>query len=203
MKKYIKKYSFVLFFCVIFLPHQFEKAIIVLTGQSNMARSAPYITKAMPEYTVVNCAKGGTSVAQWQRGAAVYQNCVTKLQGRKVVAIFHFQGERDSYDEVVAPQWTMLTQQFFDDFREDTNSPGAKIVFAQLGTPPTDRERPYWRSIQSQQANLERNDPTITMVRTYNITPYCPIEGPHWCGAGYIEISKLFVNNLRKLKWQR
>jgi len=198
MKKILRKYSLLLFFFVIFIPHQIsnavEKAVIVLTGQSNMARSASNITALLPQYDVINCSKGGTSVTQWQRGNALYEECLGKVEGRNIAGIMHFQGERDSYDPIVYSQWSALTLQFFDDFREDTNSSGVTIVYAQLGTPPTDRDRPYWRNIQSQQAYLYLSDPTLRLIRTYNITPYCPETGPHWCSAGYVTIAQRFVS---------
>lgn len=198
MKKLLKKYSLVLFFVGVFIPHQIsnavEKAVIVLTGQSNMARSASNITALMPGYDVINCSKGGTSVTQWQRGNALYEDCVAKVQGRNVVGIMHFQGERDSYDPVVYSQWSALTLQFFDNFREDIGADGVTVVYAQLGTPPTDRDRPYWQNIQSQQAHLYESDATLRLIRTYTITPYCPATGPHWCSAGYVTIAQKFVS---------
>ena len=202
MRKLIKKYSLILFFVGVFIPHQIsnavENAVIVLTGQSNMTRSASNITALMPGYDVINCSKGGTSVTQWQRGNALYEDCVVKVQGRNVVGIMHFQGERDSYDAKVAPQWSVLTRQFFNNFREDVKANGITVVYAQLGTPPTDRSRPYWQNIQSQQAQLLQYDSTLQLVRTYNITPYCPTTGPHWCSTGYLVIAKRFVDKFNE-----
>lgn len=42
--------------------------IIVLTGQSNMVRSADAIAERVPGYSVVDCSVGGSSVTRWQHG---------------------------------------------------------------------------------------------------------------------------------------
>lgn len=177
--------------------------IIVLTGQSNMDRSAEYITALLPGYEVVNCARGGTSVTQWQRGQKWYELCVDRVlelknEGYTVSAIFHMQGERDSYDPIVAPQWRAFTYQFFSHFRQDTNSIGVPVVTAQIGTLPTDKPRPYWGLIQEQQEDIPLNHPTLYLIHTSDIVPYCPVQGPHWCPEGYAEIAARFVGEF----WQ-
>ena len=164
--------------------------VIVLTGQSNMKLSSPYID--LPGYQKIDCSRSGSSVSQWQRGELFYNNCLQKVEGRNIAGIFHFQGERDSYNASTYSQWSNLTLQFFNDFREDTDSYGVKIVYAQIGTPPTDMSRPYWRNIQRQQARLYELDSTLRRIVTYDITPYCPAQGPHFCPNGYQIIADRF-----------
>ena len=175
---------------LLLLAFQSLPPVVVVSGQSNALQSYPYISLA--GYDIINCAVGGTSVTKWQRGQVPYENCLDLVAGRDIAGILHFQGERDSRNANVYLQWTDLTLQFFNHFREDTNSQGVRIVYARLGLLPTDVNRPYWNKIKNQQNKLPDFDSTLYMINTSDINPYCPIEGPHWCPEGYQAIADRF-----------
>lgn len=170
-----------------------EKPVIVLTGQSNMMRSYDQVVLQMPDYEIINCAVGGTSITQWQRGMDVYENCVSIVRGKNVVGVFHFQGEHEAGNPDTYNLWSSLTLKFFRTFLVDIASPDATIVYAQLGSLPTNREYPYWSNIQNQQDRFNEFHPEYPMVITNDIVPYCPVSGPHWCEEGYTRIAKRFI----------
>lgn len=177
--------------------------IIVLTGQSNMVKSAYAITKMMPGYTVVNCAVGGSSVAQWQRGQPIYNRCVAKVKaeierGGVVVGIMHFQGERDTREDsrMIASQWDDMTYRFLSAMRTQFHARKAPIVYAQIGTAPNDSLHPYWSLVQRKQIELRIEHPTarLWMIKTSDLEPHCPDGGVHWCSEVYPVIAQRFVN---------
>lgn len=180
--------------------------IIILTGQSNMVRSADAIKALMPGYTVVDCSVGGTSVTQWQRGDLIYDECLARIkaeiaQGGVVAGIMHFQGEADTgagdYDAAI--QWDVLAYRFVNNIRLDVGGTAKKVpfVYAQLGRKPTDLpERPYWHLVRAKQVELTEEHPAsnLRMVATWNLEPHCPEGGVHWCAEVYPVIAQRFVD---------
>jgi hypothetical protein len=179
------------------------KPVVIVAGQSNAVGSAPQLAARLPNMIVVNCALDGSPITRWQRGQDLYEKCLAKVQpyqqaGNRIAWIFWMQGERDSYDAAVAPHWRELFYQFAHDFRADLNMKGAPVVYAQLGPQPTDKPRPYWRSIQYQQSQARIGHPNLIMIRSYDISPYCPAIGPHWCDDGYGVIARRAIHAYRQ-----
>jgi len=172
--------------------------IIVLTGQSNMVRSAPHIAALLPDYTVINCAVGGTSVTPWQKGEAVYEKCVAKVlpeirNGGQVAGILHFQGEADAQEYEVARRWHTLTQQFLLTLRADLDAPTALFVYGKLGKRPLAAGYPHWYIVNIKQEKLLADHPEYRMIYTSDLEPHCPPEGVHWCDDVYPVLAGRFV----------
>lgn len=176
---------------------------IVVTGQSNAKQTALYIQRnnLLPNHTLINCAVGGSSIRDWQKGEIYYNQCLqmvseAQADGYIVVGQFHFQGERETANQVRAEEYRRLTVAFFNKFRLHVGIVDTPLVFAQLGPQPTDTPRPYWGYVQTMQASIAGDFPQWTMITTSDIAPYCPVEGPHWCGAGYAEIASRVISAL-------
>lgn len=51
--------------------------VVIATGQSNGKGTASVLTEYLPNgYEVINCAVGGTSVFEWQKGGDLYRDTV-------------------------------------------------------------------------------------------------------------------------------
>ena len=175
--------------------------LIVIIGQSNGVRMSPYLKSIMPKYLVVNCAKGGSSVDEWQPGDSLYRNFVNTVNSKKqsgyiLSGVCLFQGERDSYETSIYQKWSDLTMNFLNSFMTETNSLGVRIAIAQLGKQPTDRPRPYWKNIQTQQVSIINRYENFKLVRTSTISPYYPSSGPHYSATAYEKIAKLFQQKI-------
>ncbi len=190
-----------------------SKLAFVLTGQSNMVLASDKIealikTKYGSQTLAVKCAVGGSSILRWQKGADLYEACLQMTRaaiadGYTIEAIFLYQGERDSHDSDVGPVWKKYFYSFAKDFRWDLEGATVgkitiPVVYAQLGKYPTDRPRPYWDDIRKQQDEAVVNHPNLFLIRTWDIAPYCPASGPHFCPDGYSIIAQRFVSGYQR-----
>lgn len=199
MKKYILL-VLLLMFCI---ASTSPKQAIILAGQSNMGKSAENISLLMPDYLVINCAVGGSSITTWQKGQIQYENCLTKVlniqeDGYVIEGIFFYQGERDSGNYDVARLWKLYFYRFVNNFRVDIGIQ-APIVFAQLGVKPLQDGRLYWSTIKNLQRLSESEDKEIHMIYTGDIKPYCPVSAVHFCPDGYVEIANRFTNRFEEV----
>lgn len=174
---------------------------IIVTGQSNAKGTASKLIGVMPNHLIVNTAEGGTSIEEWVKGTSLYNRAIqmtfdTLRSGNRVVGMFHFQGEGNTGSIKKAKAYKRLTIEFFNKFRMQCGLTSVPLVFAQLGLKPTESfpARDYWEYIQAQQRNISHQFPTYKMIKTYDITPYCPADGVHWCEEGYT----LIANRVRK-----
>lgn len=168
--------------------HAASKTIIIVVGQSNATGAYPYLQELAVNNIVVNCAVGGTSITQWQRGEPYYEQCVRIIKrymerGRMVEWIFFMQGEKDTLDRDTAYAWLELFYSFENSFREDLGI-DAPLIVAQIGSLPILNNHPYWAVVKNQQANIPN------VFSTTDIKPYCPPEGVHFCDAGHAEIAE-------------
>ena len=172
------------------------KQAFVTTGQSNMKGTEPYLKYFLRDYLIITCSVGKTSVLEWQKGTPNYENCLgkvgtAKINGYEIIGMFHYQGEKDTKIQTTSRSWDVLTMRFFDDFRHDIGASNIRVVYAQLGYPIAAMDVPYWNRVMIKQTNLRSLDPTLRMIVTKDITPYC--RNIHWCPDGYKEIAKRFI----------
>lgn len=174
---------------------------IVVTGQSNAKGTGHKLIQVMPNHLIINTAEGGTSIEEWGKGTALYNRAVQQVfeclrSGNRIVGMFHFQGEGNTNSIKKAKNYKKATVEFFNKFRLQCGLTNVPLVFAQLGLKPTSAfpEYTYWEFIQSQQRNISHQFPTYKMIKTYDINPYCPANGVHWCEEGYT----LIANRVRK-----
>lgn len=174
----------------------------VTAGQSNMWLMVPNITTAFqghygPDTLIISCAVGGTSLAEWQQGEPLFEDCASQTRqavkdGYQVVGFLWYQGEDDSHDYESASTWETRFVQMIYDFRNDTGT-FPKIVFAQLGYRPVAPEWENWHVVQAQQLQTYYDHPGYRLVMTRDVQPYCPVEGPHYCPDGYEIIASRFL----------
>lgn len=116
---------------------------------------------------LVPCAKGGTSISQWQKGQPHYNRAVARVQealeeeGTYLAGITFYQGEEDSRTSA-ANLWASRFMQFVLDIRSDLGN--VPIVFCQLGPNPNLSTRPQWNTVKAQQASISM--PNVYMVTT-------------------------------------
>lgn len=204
MKKYILLKTLLLMLCLASIS---EKKAIILAGQSNMGKAAENIRLLMPDYWVINCAVGGTSILTWQPGQDQYNNCLEVTQsaqenGYAIEGIFFYQGERDSPNPEISRSWKRLFYRFVNHFRKDIGI-NAPVVFAQLGSKPIQDGRRYWNVIKNMQRLSVSETKGLFIIETEDIKPYCPIDGVHFCPEGYAEIAQRFVDEFYVVKGEK
>lgn len=174
--------------------------VVIVTGQSNGKGTGKALAKLLPNYTIINCAVGGSSVLEWQKGETNYNNCLAEVlsaleNGATLRGLFHAQGEHETNTEEKASQWKTLTRKFIKNFLAQISHNNLPVAFAQLGPVPY-LERPYWEYLQRQQNKLSVENPEFKMVVTKDIKPYTPANGLHWSQTNYSIIAKRVINTL-------
>jgi hypothetical protein len=155
-------------------------------GYSAALSFARAVRQLHPDWAigVLNCAKGATSISQWQRSLAddtLYGQCrkrafAASAQGAISGFIF-MQGESDAQNYADASQWAERFGLLVDSIRGDFGN--VPIVFTQLGNHADDATYPYWSVVKSQQASVNRT--CVGMISTDDL----PMNGPHFYTAGY------------------
>jgi len=183
------------------------KYIIVGTGQSNGKGTYSVLQSYLPEnWKIINCAVGGTSVFEWQRGGELFRNTIQAVNNEKedgniIAGLVHFQGEAETSNEKKAEQWLPLTDKLLKQLRNNIGNPYLPTVLCQLGAKPNDMPRPYWKFIQTKQLELWMAHPEMKFVQTKDITPYCDL--PHWCTDGYMKIAERVARAFRQFRKER
>ncbi len=154
---------------------------------------------------LVPCAKGSSTITEWQQGSDLYSSCLQRIAaaGGSVVAILFFQGEAEAENvegssKVRAfAQWGELFGKFVTDLRRDLNSPRLPVVFAQIGAFPTGQcGHPQackhylagpWNEVRQQQAGFQME--CVAMITTDDLS-----EGDvHFSAAAYDVIGVRFA----------
>ncbi len=174
---------------------------ILVTGQSNARNTGAHLQVLLPNMQIFNTAVGGSSIRDWQKGevhynAALQAVVAAKAAGHVFVGWWHMQGERETANETRAAEYRSLTVTFFRKFALHAGLETIPLVLGQLGPLPTDMPRPYWATVQSAQAGIARDFPQWQMVVTQDITPYEPVEGPHWTYEGNAQIAQRVIDAL-------
>lgn len=119
---------------------------------------------------LVPCARGGSSMAQWQRGSTFYQDCIKKLPatGGVMSGLLWWQGETDADNPLTAATWGDHFTAVVADFRADTGDPNLPVVYVQIG--PDDHVPGFesWSVVQLQQALA--SVPGTIMVRSDDLS---------------------------------
>ncbi len=128
---------------------------------------------------LVPCAKGETTIADWQRNLSdrsLYGSCLKRARAAstmgQVAGLLFFQGETDAADPKLFPaqslrpdQWASSFAAMVNDFREDLALPRLPVVFAQIGTTTYSSEiAPYWEIVRAQQRSVQL--PATAMITT-------------------------------------
>lgn len=137
---------------------------------------------------LIPCAVPGSSIEQWQRGQAIYDDCVSKTlaalatqpAGTKLSGVLFAQGESNTFTQAQADGWVNSALLFAGSFRIDTGELGVPFLYAQLGRDPQDNNHLYWSYLQNLQPQImAETRPYIRMVSTKDL----PVTGTHFADA--------------------
>lgn len=120
---------------------------------------------------LIPCAKGGTSITEWQKGQTLYTDCLNKVKavqanGAVIEGMLMSQGEADSETKQAANAWGGLAIQFAIDFRSDYGKPYSPFIFAQLGYDPNANKYPYWMRLHNLQPEILSGHGNFRMIVT-------------------------------------
>jgi hypothetical protein len=118
-------------------PLHFDKPDIAAVG---LGRSfAKVLLGASPSVTIglIPCAFGGTSLEQWKRGGALYDDALKRtrfaMKSGKLRGILWHQGEADSGTAKLANSYRERWMEFIGFLRQDLEAPEVPVVVGQLG----------------------------------------------------------------------
>ena len=162
------------------------------------------LLKQKPGYIIglIPCAKGGSSIEEWQRNLSdttLYGSCLKRVGAAssmgKIKGVLFFQGESDALDPEQYPQfspsafeYTAKFSAFITDFRRDLALPNLPFVFAQIGSQAASEAFINWQVVQEQQAAVTLF--CTTMITTADLTLR---DGLHFTTESYRIIGKRFA----------
>jgi hypothetical protein len=150
---------------------------------------------------LIPCAKGSSSIYDWQRDLsdqALYGSCLKRAKAAstagRIRGILFFQGEADAVDGQLYPEhrpdplnWSALFTTFMEDFRRDLSDPSLPVVFAQLGTQTAPADYPNWDLVKRQQEVIQL--PGSAMIKTEDL----PLQDEvHFTSESYRIIGRRF-----------
>ncbi|MFB2878829.1 sialate O-acetylesterase [Floridanema aerugineum] len=151
-------------------------------GYSPALSFATTILKQRPDMIIglIPCAKGGSSIHEWQRNGnldenTLYGSCLKRVRAAStmgnVAGILFFQGEIDTVDPKEDPkrifsanQWANKFTLLVRNWRGDLKSPNLPVVFAQIGSNTEPERFVNWKVVQEQQRQV--NLPFSAMITT-------------------------------------
>ena len=156
------------------------------------------LLKRQPSWRIglVMCAKGATSIQDWQPEKALYRSCVEQARaagGGRPAGILFLQGERGG-SVAQAAGWTDGFLPLYHAFRADF---GEQVPFllGQIGTFVGLEDAQA--SIREQQARLAARLPHTRLVRSLDL----PTQGNHYTVPGYRVLGARFATAWYRL-WQ-
>lgn len=152
---------------------------------------------------LVPCAKGASTILQWQRDLSdqsLYGSCLKRALAASamghVSGIMFFQGETDAlnpdlypYPEPKASEWAELFTQFITDLRNDLGNPELPVVYAQLGGNGAPEAFSNWELVKQQQISVQL--PQTAMITTDDLLL---MDGLHFTTDSYINIGRRFAD---------
>ncbi len=147
--------------------------IYLMMGQSNMAfmPSTAIANNMASGANVYNCAVGGTSIDEWQKGQPLYEAAVKVYKDHKylgpISGVFFWQGEREAGSGTQADRdaWPQKFTQMVNDLRHDLQSPDLRVVFMQIGLDPV--AYPNTQDMKDKQASVYMHNVIMTKSDDY------------------------------------
>ncbi|MBN1349304.1 sialate O-acetylesterase [candidate division KSB1 bacterium] len=161
---------------------------------------------------LIPCAKGGSSIEQWQRNLSdksLYGSCLKRARAASVMGeiagLLFFQGESDALDPIQYPQkapaasnYAAKFSAFVTEIRRDLCLPELPVVFAQIGNTKKPDIHINWKLVKEQQASV--NLPRCTMVTTDDL----PLkDAVHFTTESYKIIGKRFADAFLRLAFPK
>lgn len=153
------------------------------------------VRAGVPRVGLVGCALGGSNITAWQKGQALYDDCLAAVRaiGLPVAGVLFAQGEVDARSDgyqppdgtVLAPDlWGDCFGHFVVDFRADTGQPDLPVVYARLAHSAADVHG-NWAAVQAQQDAVRI--PGVAMV---DPEPVELADQVHWTDEGYAAVGE-------------
>lgn len=151
---------------------------------------------------LIPCAKGDSSIDEWQRNLSdsrLYGSCIKRARAAsvmgKIEGLLFFQGEADAVNPYryagkrrSAFEYAAEFSKFVHDLREDLAAPHLPVVFAQIGTHKAPEDFVNWEVVKEQQAMVTL--PCATMITTDDL----PLrDGVHFTTESYRTIGERFA----------
>jgi hypothetical protein len=152
---------------------------------------------------LIPCAKGASSIAEWQRNVSdqsLYGSCLKRARAASpmgyLAGILFFQGEQDAINiyltsntDIHPEIWSQMFSTFVEDLRADLEEPDLPVVYAQLGAKPEGVAFPNWDVVKQQQLAVDL--PGSAMIVTDDLEYF---DGLHFTAESYREIGKRFAD---------
>jgi Carbohydrate esterase, sialic acid-specific acetylesterase len=152
---------------------------------------------------LIPCAKGGSSIQDWQRSLSedtLYGSCLKRIRAASTVGrpagMLFFQGETDALDpkryskkSPSAPSYAVKFTTFIEDLRRDVFLPRMPIVFAQIGTHEAPEDYVNWELVKKQQEKISL--PCTAMITTGDLALN---DGVHFTTDSYRIIGERYAD---------
>jgi hypothetical protein len=128
---------------------------------------------------LIQCAKGGSSIFEWQPSKALYQRCLSQVQsaGVQVAAVLFLQGEADSVTKAAAAKWEAKFLKLAAAFKADF---APTLMLAEIGR-LSGTAYPYQAAVRAAQWDAARR-----LGAPLVLTADLPMEdGNHFTVEGY------------------
>jgi len=174
-------------------------------GYSPALSFATALLKHYPDIVIglIPCAKGGSSIHEWQRNLSdntLYGSCLKRIKAAstqgEVAGVLYFQGEIDALNPQEVPEKTLSPYQWAEEFtllinswRSDLNYPNLPIVFAQIGSHTEPDRFIHWEIVKEQQSTVQL--PFTTMITTDDLALQ---DYVHFTTESYRIIGQRFAN---------
>lgn len=175
-----------------------------VVGTSPGVAFASKLLNQEPDMAVglIPCAKGNTTINQWQRSLGddtLYGSCLKRVAAASTMghlaAVLFFQGEADAMDPkqdeervLSAHDYGDRFTQYVNDLRRDLGRPNLPIVYAQIGSHAAPEAFTNWAVVQEQQAAVRL--PCVAMITTDDLPLY---DGVHYTTESYQRIGERFA----------
>lgn len=144
-----------------------------------------------PSVGLVQCAKGGTSIAKWQSTGDLYRRCLRQITatGGRVTGVLFLQGESDAQTATSAAAWGAGFAAVASALERDLTIAPASILLGQIGRLPAGY--PF-------QAQLRRAQQTTAARLGMRLIPSLDLPmqtgQPHFTVAGYRTLGARFAS---------
>lgn len=153
------------------------------TGVGPALAFARALLEVAPNLSIglVPCARGASTIAEWQRDLSqnsLYGACLKRVRAAatygEVAGVLMAQGESDADDPTVVAGRLLSAESWADHFtwmvvalRQDLNLPDLPVLYTQLGHLPAGVSLPGWETVRQQQAQIIL--PNVIMVPTADL----------------------------------
>jgi len=146
---------------------------------------------------IINVARGGTNIIQWQKNYndnSLYQKTLkrafsARAQG-EIKGLFFLQGENDAegdQDDKI-DDWHVYFGKFIKDIRTDLANDSLPVVFGQIGKTREESDNSIrWDRVKLSQSKVDINN--VVMIKTDDIDYH---DGVHYSSDGYRKLGIKF-----------